>query len=305
MKLPSFRRKKPMSNSYVEIAKRMDDLIEQITATDIETKNFADQAVASHAKRLGLETELKQTEAQLRAAPTAIVDFLKALTVLPALVTEADSILDAENAAAEAEAAAAAEAELAAAEAADPVNPDADVIAVVSNPTPPKEVVEQPVSVPAEDPLVAAAGTMGVIGAETLANTPAPATEEPAQEEDPATETTTDGDLLATEPAPEPAPAEPAPADSASTPPAAEEAPVLDPVVATGTVSPAPGTGILPEATPVDEPAAEDTAEATPAETAPEASGDIELVESEVEGIAAEEEAPKINPLTGLPEAQV
>lgn len=335
MKLAFWR--KDMSNSFVDIAKRMDDLIAQISETDAETKDYADKAVASHAKRLDLEAQLKSTEQELREAPGVIVDFLKALTVLPALVTEADSVLDAENAAA----AAAAEAEanqpaveeptpaeepavdgstlqpgIPADAATDPVGAaaalsllgttpvDAPAEAPVATiPTPEPTATEQPISV--EEPI---AGDLGLPGSDTLdlpgadtIGTPAPAVAEPAPEQP-------------SEGSESPTVAEPAPGDAEM----AEAGSDVDSESILPDI-PAPASDSAPsvtEPTAPEQPA--EGVKANPAETVaaapvvaePDApTADTSEAEPATEGTpeteAAEPAEEELDPLTGLPKPQL
>ncbi|WP_299198176.1 MULTISPECIES: hypothetical protein [Pseudomonadota] len=307
-----------MSNSFVAIATRMDDLIGKISNKDAETKDYADRAVAAHAERLALEAELGETQKQLAEAPIVITNFLKALTVLPPLVLEADTVADAEALAlAEAEAAeaAAATAELEAAEAVtEEINPGADSIVITDNPAP----VDA-----AADPVGAAAAleVPGLTPVDAPATAPEPVTPtpEPVIAEQPVSVTEpvagdlglpgagslglpgadTLGQPAVTEPAPEQPTGEP------ETPTVAEPA-LGDPeMVDEQPTLPDMPTPASDEAPSVTEPATEPAAPETSTEGL-----DAEATETGPDPVVAEPDAPaeptgELDPLTGLPKPQL
>jgi len=282
-----------MSNSFVAIAQRMDELQAKISSKDAETKDFADKAVASHAERLDLEQQLTDTRLELSGALGAITAFLGSLTVLPDLVTKADEIADAE-----ATAAAAAE--------------EAANTPVVEEPAP--EVPSTPVDA-AADPVAAAAelavpGTAPVDAPEVVPKpvTPSPApvaTEQPVTFEEPvATDLGLPGsDTLGLPAVTEPAPEQPI--EEPETLTVAEPAPGDPEMVDDQPTLPDMPTPASDEAPLVTEPATEPAAP----ETSTESLG-AEATETGSDPVVAEPDAPaeptgELDPLTGLPKPQL
>lgn len=149
-----------MSN-YASIGKEMDDIMSEIAKHEADVKTYSDKAMTSLDLRNQAQAKLLEKQQSTFDALAGIQAFIAGLTVLPAEVVNADTVFDAEAAAAEA--------------AANAPTPEPDpivtVIDTVDEPAPAADTAADP-----------AAADLGLPGADTLDTTPVDSTPDVAPE---------------------------------------------------------------------------------------------------------------------------